>query len=313
MTYIIPIKSEKNVSYNDSIYTVEYFNTLISTTAIDEINTEWDAVTTFAKDSYVKVSGLNRVYRLASATSIDEYPPANPSKWIDYGATNSNKMFDDIIGSQTKFTTTCTVVLEANRINAISLLNLKNISEIKITQHDVNLGIDVYEKTISLVDIGVLSLYDYWYKPVLFKRDLIIQNLYFSTNATISIEFTSADIGNIGAIVMGVSDEIGLTLVSTSIELKDYSKYIVDDYGNTSFSKRGYARVITGQVVSDTNLIDETITKLTNIRGSLTLFIGDETENGFASLTTLGYIESLSISISNLSKTQYPIKIIGVI
>jgi|GEM_PF-6867341 len=312
MTYLVPIKNDMEVAYNNSIYTVKYFNNIISTTALDKANTDWDSTTSFAKDSWVRVPGLKRVYRCASAESTDQYPPAHPSVWIDYGATNSYKMFDDIIGSQTEFDTSLTLRLSGSSVNSIAFLNMDGISSISITQTDMNTGLIIYENTISLQEFGVLSLYDYWYRPISYRRDLVLDSLGFSTDAELEITFTSGGIGKIGAVVTGLSDYLGITLYGSKVRLKDYSKYTVDDYGNTSFTKRGYARIITGQVLIDTNLVDETMTKLSALRGGLTLFVADERQDGFASMSTLGYIEEIEIE-PTASKTKYPIKIIGVI
>lgn len=311
MTYLVPTKSAMEVTYSSSVYTVDYFNNIISTTALDKANTDWDGLTTYAKDGWVRVAGLKRVYRCAAETSTDQYPPANPTVWIDYGATNSYKMFDDIIGSQTEFDTSMTLVLESNRLNMISFLNMDNVSSITIVQTDL-ITLDTFERTIELINYGVLSLYDYFYKPVSYRRDLVIQDLQFLIDAKLTITFNANGIGKVGAVTTGLADEVGLTLYGSKVRLKDYSTYSTDDYGNTSFAKRGYARIITGQVLVDTNVIDETITKLSALRGGLTLFVADEREDGFGSLTTLGYIETLELEPTP-SKTKYPITIIGVI
>lgn len=313
MTYIVPIKNSIEATYNNSIYTVAYFNDIISTTALDKANTDWDDVTTWAKDSWIRIPDLKRVYRCAAETSLNQYPPANPSVWIDYGAVNSYKMFDDIIGSQTEFDTTATVVISSNKINSLAFLNMDNISSIRVVQTDLDTLEVFHDVTYDLSEYGVLSLYDYWYKAVKYRRDLVIQDMYYLINAKIEITFTCNGVGKIGAVISGLADNIGITLYGTKIELRDYSKYRVDDYGNTSFSKRGYARIITAQSLIDTNQIDDISSKLVELRGSITLFVGDEREDGFSSLTTLGYIENIAFQLDNPSKTKYPIKIIGVI
>jgi len=311
MTYLVPQKSEMSITYNSSVYTVNDFNEIISTDATDKANTDWDSTTTFAKDSWVRVAGLKRVYRCSVDTSTNQYPPANPTVWIDYGATNSYKLFDDIIGSQTEFDTSMTIEIGSNRMNMMAFLNMENVSSIDITQTDLNTN-ETYTRTIDLVYYGVLSLYDYWYKPLSYRRDLVISDLQFLVNAKLTIVFNSSGIGKVGAVVSGLADTLGLTLFGSKVKLKDYSKYSTDDYGNTSFAKRGYARIITGQVLVDTNVIDETIAKVASRRGDLTLYVADEREDGFGSLTTLGYIATLELEPTP-SKTKYPITIIGVI
>jgi len=313
MTYVVPKKEILSTTYNYSIYEVEIYNDVLSTDAVDETLTSWDNTTSFVQGEFVSVSSLKRVYRCASATSVNEYPPANPTKWTDYGAINSFKMFDDIINSQTKFTTSCAVSLGFNSSNNLSLLNMKNVQSIRVVQTDSNSSTVVYDKTFSLIDYGVLSIYDYWYLPIKHKQNLILSDLYFLPNSTVDITFISNSDAFVGAVVSGIFNNLGLTLFGTSVKLNDYSKYLVDDFGNTTFSKRGYARTITGQVTTNTNLVDDTVEKLAELRGSITLFIGDERKDGYASLSTLGYIKDLTIAIDNPVQTSYPITIIGVI
>jgi len=311
MTFLVPKKKSMETTYNSSIYSVDYFNDILSTDATDNSITEWDSTTEFTKDGFVQVSDLKRIYRCASDASTNQYPPANPTVWVDYGATNSYKLFDDIIGSQTEFDTSMTIEISASQMNTISFLNMDSITSISITHTDLTTN-TTFDRVIDLVDYGVLSLYDYWYKPFLYRRDLVIKDLKFISNAKLTITFNSSGTGKVGSVVSGLADTLGLTLFGTKVKLKDYSNYSTDEYGNTSFSKRGYARIITGQVIIDTNLVDETITKVTSRRGELTLYVGDEREDGFGSLTTLGYIETLELEPTP-SKTKYPITIIGVI
>jgi hypothetical protein len=159
---------------------------------------------------------------------------------------------------------------------------------------------------------GASYLYDYWYKPVLYKQDLVLDDLYFLPDSTVTVTLNSNGVGKVGATVTGLADEIGLTLYGISIKLNDYSKYVFDEFGNTSFSKRGFAKTITGQALIDTNLIDETITKLAELRGETNLFIGDERRDGYSSFTTLGYIKDLTVKVDNPTKIKFPIIIIGV-
>ena len=313
MTYVIPIKTKLSAIYNQSTYEVDVYNSIISTDATDAVTTEWDNVSSFTQGQFVQVSGLKRIYRCASASSIDQYPPSNPTVFTDYGATNSYKMFDDVINSQTKFTTACNVSLTANSMNTLSLLNMSNVNSVRVVQTDNATSTVVFDKTYDLTDYGVSSLYDYWYQPIRYKQDLVIKDLYFIPDAKIDITFSSTTDGLVGAVVSGLAGDLGMTLYGSSVKLNDYSKYVVDEYGNTTFSKRGYARTVVGNVVIDNNLINDTVNKLAELRGSITLFIGDESENGYSVLTTLGYIKDINMSIQNPTKTKYPITIIGVI
>lgn len=312
MTYVIPGKKAIQTIHNGITYFVNYYNEVLSTDAPQDTYENWNSTISYTQDAYVKVDSLKRIYRCASSSSLNQYPPENPTIWVDYGADNSYKMFDDIIGSQTEFNTQMQLSISANSINSLALLNLDSIVSIHIVQVDNYLSDIVYDEMIYLADYGVDTLYEYWYKPLSFRRDLFIGDLSFSTDSTLNIAINGGSTSKVGAVLTGISDTIGITLYGSKIKLKDYSKYVADDYGNMTFSKRGFARIINAQAVIDTSRVDEIIKKVASIRGGLTLFIGDETSDGFSSMTTLGYIENLELSIDDPSKTAYPISIVGV-
>lgn len=296
--------------YNESTYSVSVYNKLISTTATDGTHTEWGASTPFTQGQFCKVPGLKRIYRCAAASGTGAFPPANPAVWTDYGAINSYKMFDEIIGSQTEFDTTLSFSIEGDAMNTLAFLNMENISEISVTQVDLITSEALPAKVYSLLDYGVLSLYDYWYKPVRYKQDLVIDDLEFMPSCRIDVVMSSPSTGKVGACVSGLSDELGISLFGGTVKLQDYSQYVSDAYGNTTFSPRGYARIITAQALIDTNLVDDTIAKLASLRGRITLFVGSS--QGFGSMTTLGYVKDVSLT-PEPTKTQFPIQFIGVI
>ncbi len=313
MTYVVPVKSTLSTIYNESTYEASTYNDVISTDAQDDVITEWDKDTEFTQGQFVKVSALKRLYRCAASSSTGEFPPANSQVFTDYGAVNSYKMFDEVINSQTKFDSSCNVSIGFNRSNTIGILNIKNVYTVQIEQVDNVTSEVVYSKTIELANYGASSLYDYWYKQIQYEKDIVLFDLVYLPDSKINIIFSGNENSLVGSVISGLADNIAITLYGSSVKLNDFSTYQVDEYGNTTFSKRGYSRTITGQVIIDATRIDETIYKLSELRGAITLFSGDEQADGYKSLMTLGYIKDLKIPIDSPSKSKFPITIIGVV
>ena len=314
MNFVNPITTQISTTYNGSVYTKSYYGDLISTTLTDGTYTEWSAVA-FSKDQYVMVTPLKRIYRASRDTLASEYPPANPSAWTDYGALNSYTCLDDMLQSQSESTSNFSMVFQFNKCNTLSILNIDNIETIQIIQYDNLSSTETYNQTINLRTYGATSLYEYWYSPIYLLNQLLVKDLNWSPDSTLTLNFTvtSLETGKVGAIVYGLMEEIGLSLMGSTVGFEDYSTYSVDTYGNTSFVKRGYANVIKANVLIDTKRVDDTMKKLVSLRGKVSLLIGDESDNGFNSMTTLGHIEKVTIPIDNPSKSQFPITIVGVI
>ena len=314
MNFVSPLTTEVSTTNDNSTYTQTYYGDMLSTSLTDSSVTEWSA-TTFSKDEYVQVSDLKRIYRASKDATASDYPPSTPDVWTDYGATNSYACVDNMILSQSESTADFNMTFQFNTCNTLSVMNIDNIEAIHIVEHDNSTNTDVYDKTINLRSYGASSLYAYWYNPIILLNQILVDDLIWLPDATLTLSFTvtANSTGKVGAIVYGLMEELGISLMGSSVGFEDYSTYKVDIYGNTSFVRRGYANVIKAKVAIYTKRIDDTLAKLVKLRGKVSLFIGDERDNGFASMTTLGHIEKTTIPIDNPVISTFPMTIIGVI
>ena len=310
MIYVKPIRQTYTASYTNFSLERRYFNELISTTFADESYATYDESATYNMGDYVIEPNTKRIYRSAKDNNTD--PLDNELSWVDYGATNSFKMFDEIANTQSKFTSSATVEIDAPLFDTLSFLNLKGVATIRVTQRDLDANEVVFDATYSMVDYGVQSLYEYWYKKTDLKTDLFIGDLKFVKNGKISITFGSEGDGYVGAVVSGMKQDLGITLYGTSVKVKDYSQYKEDEYGNMSFVKRPFAKTINAKAIIDNTMADYIFNNVVELRGEINLFVGDDRDKGFRSLTTLGYIKDFEIPFDNPVKSELPITIIGV-
>jgi len=310
MIYVKPIRQTYIATYSSFILERRYFNELLSTTLKDESYATYDETATYSTGDYVIEPNTKRIYRSAKDANTD--PLDNELSWVDYGAVNSFRMFDEIANTQSKFTTSAIVEITANWHDTISFLNLKGVTSIQVVQTDLDTGDVVYDATYALKDYGVQSLYEYWYNPIKLQTDLYIDNLKFVKNGKLVITFTSDTDGYIGAVVTGMKQDLGITLYGTSVKVKDYSQYKEDEYGNMSFVRRPFARTISAKAVIDNTMADYIFGNVAELRGEINLFVGDDRDKGFTSLTTLGYIKDFEIPFDNPIKSELPITIIGV-
>ena len=311
MKLIRPIKQTYTATYTNFSLEKSYFCKLLSTTITDENYLLYDETATYNSGDFVIEPNTKRVYR--SVASNNTAPLTDELSWIDWGATNSFRMFDEVANTQTKFTTTATIEITSNYHDTLSFINLKNINDIRVIQTDLSTNTVVYDKTFSLRDYGVSSLYEYWYSDIKLQTNLYIDDLLFLSNGKLTITFNSGGDGFIGGVVVGKKEDLGLTLYGTSVALKDYSTYKVDEFGNTTFIKKPYSRIINAKTRVEANMADYIFDKVASIRGEINLFVGDDRDKGFKSLITLGYIQDFNIPFSNPVSNEVPIKIVGVI
>ena len=310
MTYIKPIRQTYTANYTNFTLEKHYYNELLSTTLEDESYDIYDETATYDVGDYVIEQNTKRIYRSAKDSNTD--PLTNTTSWVDYGAVNSFKMFDETTNTQSKFTTNATIEIVSKWYDTISFLNLKNVTSIRVIQTDLDTSEVIFDKTFTLKYYGVQSLYEYWYLPTKLQTDLYVAGLKFLKNGKLTITFTSDSDGYIGAIATGIKQELGVTLFGTSVKIKDYSQYTEDVYGNMTFEKRPFAKIITAKATIDNSKIDYIYNNVAELRGEVNLFIGDERDAGFTSLITLGYIKDFEIPFDNPVKSNLPITIIGV-
>lgn len=311
------VSLEKEVisdTYSGVTYSYEYYNINATCTATDTAHTTYadlaafmSANTTHNTDDFIAITSLKRVFRCSADGTQGKLPPAYPSLWTDYGAINSFAAFDNTLTSQVESDVDFTITFEFNRINTIALLNMENMTSVRIRQS----GTDI-DKTVSLRDYGALSLYDLWYQPIKDVKNFKLIDLEWLPSSTVTLDFTVSGVGKIGAVVSGYLEDLGATLYGSSVGFDDNSVYESDEYGIAKHTKRPAIDVIDAKVIVDNNEVDYVIAKLKERRGTTSLYIGDERDHGFESMTVLGYIKKIRVPIENPSKTEFPISIIGV-
>jgi hypothetical protein len=307
MKVVSLVKNNLSVVNSGATYSYEYYNENQTSTAVGSSYLEYNPATTYNADDYVSIASIKRVFRCTIDGTIGSFPPANPSLWTDYGATNSFALFDNTISTQTQSDLDFTITFDFNQINTLAILNMENITSVRIRQSGTTI-----DKTISMRDFGVLSLYDYWYKPTKNTINFKKLDMQWLPSSTVTIDFIVLGVGKVGSVVSGYLDELGLTLYGTSVGFDDNSIYETDDYGMAKYLKRPSIDILEAKALINTNEVDYTIAKLKQIRGTTSLYIGDERDKGFQSMTILGYIRKIRMDINNPQKTEFPISIIGV-
>lgn len=220
--------------------------------------------------------------------------PASPAKWLDLGAVNRWKMFDDKIGTATERALDVTVSVQPGQvITALAGLNLEGLS-LTVTMNDPIEGV-VYQNDILLTDVGVSNWYEYFFKPFSYTTDVTLTDLPSYPNATTTFKALSSGVAKVGVLSVGTQEEIGTALYGTSIGIVDYSRKETDTFGNSSVVERPFSKRAEYDIELDTKQVSRVQRLLASVRAKPVVWIG---EQSMEATIVYGFFKDFSISIS---------------
>ena len=218
----------------------------------------WVSGTTYSIDD--KVIYQHRIYNRVIAGGGALTPDLDLTNWLDLGATNKYRMFDNIISSVSSRTGGIQFTLTPNQVvNGIALLNV-NASTVRVVMTDPVEGV-VYDQTKELRGSGeVTDYFSYFFAPLVSLTDLntaIFLDLPTRPTATITVYISSgAALVEVGEVVYGIQSVIGRTNYGTSIGIKSYSRKDIDEFGKVTVVKRKNSKYCEYDVdIDNTNLV----------------------------------------------------------
>lgn len=256
----------------------------------------------------------HRVYEVIVASTTDRPDlgaVASPPTWLDIGATNRFKMFDQIISTQTIYTAEIDVdVTPGTIINAAAFFGLSGNS-ITLTMTDPIEGV-VYTETRDLQDNSlIIDWYSYFFENIAFLPDMVFLNLpaYGSAMLTAVIDGGAGD-AKVGEVVIGKQRKLGVSNFGTSVSIIDYSVKSTDAFGNTIITQRAYSKRADYDVTVETNSVAAVQKALADIRTTPTVFIGDENRSETA---VYGFYKQFNIVLSTPSISDCSIEVEGLV
>lgn len=258
----------------------------------------WSSGTTYALGDHVIVTtpDEHRIYESLQGTNIGHTPSTSPTWWLDTGATNRWRMFDNSVSAQTTNANSIAVVFAVSgRVDSVALLNI-SAAEVQITMTDSVEGV-VYDRTIDLVsDSGVQDWYAYFFEPIVRISDLTVSDLppYADASVAVTLSDSGATVA-CGECVLGLSKEIGDTQYGARVGIQDYSIKTTDDFGNFTILERAYARRADFTVFVAAGFVDALQTLLASLRATPIVYVGSDE---YASTIVFGFFKDFSIAIA---------------
>lgn len=256
----------------------------------------------------------HRVYEVLVASTTDQPDlgaAASPPTWLDTGATNRFKMFDQIISTDTAQTGTIEVTIEPGTVaNGVAMFGLSGTS-VTVTMNVPGEG-EVYSRTDSLQDNTlILDWYGYFFEDVTYKSDAVFIDLPSYGTASLSITIDAGvSTARCGELVIGKQRSLGLTNFGTSVSIQDYSVKSTDQFGNVVVVQRAYSKRADYDVTVETSKVASAQSILAGIRTTPTVFIGDESR---AETVVYGFYRQWNIVLSTPTISDCSIEVEGLV
>lgn len=256
----------------------------------------------------------HHVYEVIVATTSaqpDVGAAATPPSWLDLGATNRFKMFDQIISTQTSYTSQIDVdITPGTIINSAAFFGLAG-NEITLTMTDPVEGV-VYTETRNLQDnTFIIDWYTYFFEEISYLSDMVFLGLpaYGGAMLTAVID-AGASNAKVGEAVIGKQRTLGVSNFGTSVSIIDYSVKSTDDFGNTIITTRAYSKRADYDVTVETSAVASVQKALADIRTTPTVFIGDENRS---ETVVYGFYKQFNIVLSTPSISDCSIEVEGLV
>lgn len=256
---------------------VEITPARLTSTNVTNDYSDWTAGSYSAGDRRVHE---RQVWEALKTTS--EEPSIDvPEDWLRLGYSNQWRMFTEGRDSVTTEEGGIEVVINFDAlITTLAVLGAAG-SEVRLVGVDATEG-TIYDKTISLVDIGVTSHWEWHFLPYDIVHSALFEGIPPYSDATFTLYVNTATLTGIaraGRVVAGVAREIGVTNYGTSINLLSYSTKDRDGFGDLTLIKRRTIRLIDFDVRVSTSQIAKVLNYLESTDGMPTMFIGESSKS----------------------------------
>lgn len=232
-----------------------------------------------------------------------------PAKWLEVGATNRWRMFDNKVESLTTNPGSVEVTIRPGAVvNSLALFNLKGRS-VTVSMVDPLEG-EVYRKEVSLIDAGVTNWYDWFFEPIGVRTDLVVLDMPAYGSADIVVTVEAADEAAVGHMVIGAVKTIGVALYGSSVGITDYSRKTTDDFGNATVIQRSYSSRAEFDVSLETSEVARVRRLLAELRATPVVWIGEES---YEATILFGFYKDFQIVFSGPTVSDCSITVEGVI
>ncbi len=258
------------------------------------------------------------VHTATSSLNYNQQPNIATTYWIEVGATNRWRCFDQSISSQTTNADTIVNVITAEGIvDSVVFLNVDAVSY-TITQTDITDGVVVNTTGSLVADSGILDWWAWSFEPVIRITDKVISGLLPYANSAVSITLTdTGGTPKCGGMIVGLSKDVSYVSdagnhVGTELGIKvgtqDYSVKQRSDFGDYTILERGFSKRANWSVFVESTYVDALQNLLASYRATPVVYVGS---GDYGSSIIYGFYKDFDVDIAYHTKSVCTISLEG--
>lgn len=255
---------------------------VLTSTSVPQVEALWSSGTTYSLGQavYVIVGNVRQRFVSAQGSNLNHNPATDDGTWwTDEGPTNAWAMFDDTSTTVTSDADDIEVVLAlpaGERADVVYLAGLTGVS-VRVRVTDPLAG-PVYDQTHSLADVsGVASWPDWLWLPLAFKTELLVSDLPNGAGSTLTVTINHpGETATCGTLVCGQRRTLGDTAWDAEIEIRDYSRWIENDFGDRVLVEGAYRKLMNATAILPNTALESVVRELISGRAQARLYIADE-------------------------------------
>ena len=282
---------------------------LVSSSVPENDYAAYNPATTYALADTVITTATHKIYESLQNANTG-HALTDTAWWVELGATNRWKMFDQGVGSQTSQATSIAVVLEPGLVNSLALLDIIAATvQVSVVADSAT----IYDQTFTIGDDAILfDWYDYFFEDIDPQTELTVVGLPVYSGGQITVTISHPTTAKCGTLAVGRLVDIGETRFGARVGITDYSRKETDIYGNTTVTERSYAKRIDAELIVLNSRLDYVTKKLADVRATPVVWITDDAIT-YGSMTIYGFYKDWGINVAYPLHSEASLTIEGLV
>ena len=244
---------------------------------------EWNNATNYSEGAKVIYldGAVRRIYESLTSGNVGNQPDTSFAQWLDLGFVNRWRMFDGGTQTLTSQADSIQVEIQSNDRFIANALALFNVDAAEIILRAFLDSSMVFEQTIDLsIEISEANWFSYFFGQLDVvdpRRDLVTLAIPSIFGLRFEVEINRPEgIAEIGLLVFGRQQNLGISVYGSSVGIRDYSRKEVDAFGNFAVVERRFSKTATLDVILDTARVASIQRALASRRALPTVYVGSE-------------------------------------
>lgn len=273
---------------------------------------EWNVATAYTVGNRVILLSTHRIYEAVGSSTGVNPATDDGTNWLNIGATNRWKAFDQKIGDPVTQVDSISYTLtdDNSTPTGVALFGLKGVTA-TVTVTDSVEGV-VYNQTNSLLDSDeIFDWFSYFFEEITYVTTTLFTGIPPYRGSTVSVTVTedTGETAQLGQLVFGYVTDLGVTTYGTAISIQDFSRKETDAFGNFIVVERAFANLVDFDVRLPTQTAGRVRRILAEYRATPIVYVGNE-NSGFGTIV-YGFYRNFDITLDTPSLSFAAIEVEG--